>query len=975
MHIINIYLKIAINYWRRHKMRAFVAFISIAVGSCAIFCSGMLIRSKKQSELDSYLDVIGDYEAIIYDVTKEQREQILKLNGITEGGCYYNLGYAGGGRDDGVKIACFPDDRSCSLYHMSCVKGCYPERSGEIAIDMNTASLLGITPLPGESVNLDMYNLDGEFIASREFKISGVFDASNESVIGGWYRYPYNHYDYGEYKMPAIFINREDAGLFADKSDSTVFVVFNNNDPELLASLKELAGDSAVLEQNQGRSLAYSNILGIMDKLLDDNDGAIGGISIQNTIDAVFEGKVIKDFYSGVLMPIFNFLIAVMVFLSVYNVTKNVINDRREITGIIRSLGLSGSGSAWCLFAELMFFAVFSALIGSLLGVVLHIGIIELANGVYSQSLSYGFRVSGFVNEATNNPLISAVSVTAAAVILATIVPLIRFSSLSPAKLLNTSDNYLKKHSFKHRSLKRNWLHIINSRISFHDRSVMLMMVIVLSAALFGYLYFRALSDKANIEYRFELNESGLDTYDYSASKKDVGMGSFNVETHHDYGIEQQAVDQLDKSGFTKSLYAEIRVNSTNIVIPKRDVTEGICNLFEGRNLRNDYSDNDHQAEYREAQEAALRSSGYSSDEELFAVPCIGLMSDDLQDLNQYLVEGNIDLDEIRAGRSVILAVPENRINLCKSIFSIGNCIPMSAITTDDFEDTIDYRGNDQLLLPHVYDTELKLEDGSSVNMYSVHFGNRKDINTKVGALLALDDKALEKYGMLDNPGLYVFTAGKSAFESWGIRDSRYTTVRLKLVDGCNINAADSFWYESLRGSKGVEIRSAYSINNKIYGTYIKTMMVYFIIVILLVCCGVISICLALYTKTEINSHKIGILRMLGMSSRQITQMFVTQNLFYPVIAVITAIIPVALCQSLFNYIKRCIEDGTYEAILDIDDGGEIPWYHNIPFRYDLFSYNFPAVITVLIILGIMMILISTIPQLIHIRRHKMIRE
>ncbi len=953
-------------------MRAFVAFISIAVGSCAIFCAGMLIRSEKQSELDSYLDVIGDYEAIIYDVTDDQRERILNLDGITEGGSYYNLGFLGGDEDDGVKFACFADDRSCSLYHMSCVRGCYPERAGEIAIDINTASIMGITPVPDEKVSLDMYDLDGNYYSTREFRVSGVFDATNESVVGGWYRYPFEHYDYGDYKMPGIFVSKDDAGLFISNADNTVYVVFNKNDPELIASLKELAGDNGKLMINNGRSLAYSNILGIMDTLLDDD---YDGISIQDIIDAVFEGKVIKDFYSGILVPVFAIFIAVMVFLSVYNVVKNVIHDRKDITGILRSLGLTASSSSLCLFAEMVVFAVFSSLAGCLLGLVLHIGIVNLVNSFFNQNLIYGFNASEYVNKATNNPLILSLLVSMLSVVIACFIPLLRFAAYTPSELFNSSDKYRRIRHINRKLTKKNWLPLVNSRLSFHDGSVMLMMAIVLSSVLFGYLYFRAISDKANIEYRYELIESGLDTYDYSASKKDVGMGSFNVETHHDYGIEQQAVDTLARSGFAESVYAEIRVNSTNIVIPGREVTDNIKRLFEGRNLRNDYSDDEYQTEYKEAQEAALISSGYSSDEELFSVPCIGLLYKDITELDKYLIEGKIELDDIRSGRSVILAVPEDRADLCRCVFGVGNDLPMSAITTDDFEDSIDYRGNDQLLLPHVYDTELTLEDGSSVNMYSVHFGSRKDIKTKVGAIVSLDEEALEKYGMIDKPGLYIIAAGKDTFESWGLRDTKYTMVRLKLVEGCNVNNADAFWYETIRGARGIEIRSAFSINNKIYGTYINTMLIYYLIIILLICCGIITICLSLYTKTEINRNKIGILRMVGMSSHQITLMLLTQNIFYPLVASLIAVIPVSLCQSLFNYIKRCLEDGTFDATLVIEAGEEMPWYHNIRFRYDLFSYNFPVVFVILIVLGIIMIVLGTMPQLIYIRRHKMIRE
>ncbi len=187
MKTIRLLCKMSFRYWKHHKAR-FVAFLlTVTLGTAALNCAALLVRSNKDAVLEDELVLLGDYDISIYGISASSMDALEDISGIDAVGSYRELGYVSLQEIQSLKkTACFDSETSEIMYHMTCREGNYPTKENEIAIDINTAKALGVEPKVGETLTLEMYNLNKENIGTQEFVIVGLFAASDASCYGGW---------------------------------------------------------------------------------------------------------------------------------------------------------------------------------------------------------------------------------------------------------------------------------------------------------------------------------------------------------------------------------------------------------------------------------------------------------------------------------------------------------------------------------------------------------------------------------------------------------------------------------------------------------------------------------------------------------------------------------------------------------------------------------------------------------------------
>ena len=201
---------------------------------------------------------------------------------------------------------------------------------------------------------------------------------------------------------------------------------------------------------------------------------------------------------------------------------------------------------------------------------------------------------------------------------------------------------------------------------------------------------------------------------------------------------------------------------------------------------------------------------------------------------------------------------------------------------------------------------------------------------------------------------------------NWGLPDKNFTSVKVKLKDSCDIYQFDRFWYEELSGSVDVQTKSTFDYVDRISIGTNRVMTIFFVLMIVLIMLGVMSIISGLYTKTRSNTARFQTLRRIGLSIKQSHIMLYTQNMFYPLISTLFAIVPIYILQIFFNSVYNKVEAGD----LDIT---ELPWYTKIPYWANLFSYDFIPSLICCLIIGNLLILIGTLPQILYMRKMKMI--
>ncbi len=979
--------KISTSYWKHNITKLFLLLLSVIISSAALCSTMLLIRSLKSDQLEGLLVYHGNYDVIVYDTNESTKDYLDSYQGFAKTGNYANLGTVESPDSfTGFSAACFSDNESEDMYHMTCISGHYPATPDEVAVDTSVVDALGLSPYPGSIVRLRLRNPDTNEAIDDEYTISGIFEATDSSVYGGWHRYP-SELTEGEYnKMPAVFmhhslqdrVHSEEYVFYAqcDTTDSSGTVDFDTyiTDSNTIQSVEYYC-----IDWTQSRSLVYDILLKFGEDYWSDNEdaGMMSGIE-----SGVSNGYAHMDFYSKYLIPIYSSLILIIVFLLQFNNVRNVINNRSRFYGILRSIGMDAKTCSLYLLCEIIIISVFATVIGLALGTSLHVASVYFANRIAGTSLPYGVITDSYVSSVTHDPWIIPFVATLITVILSSLALLMHLYRTQPVILLSGESVKvgLKRRRKKVlRSSKNNtgWLILLNSRIDLHSLSVMLMIAIILSSSLFGYLFFMSYSDSKSDEYRYEIIESGLENYDYSAQISNTlhhdGLYAMN---HHSYGITNVAIDKLLESEDVEKSFVSIVNDTTRLSFLKENITDDLRKLFEGKSLGlsidKDSVDGQVYKGYEKLHEMVVKETGYDLLHEYYLISSFGLSRDSICELN--CVDGSVDFDKMASGEEVLIFAHEDLVELTTKNFTVGQILPLSDVVVSEEEEDLPF-GNIDYFDPGVectYREHIKTDSGDNVIVAGKAYGKRKDINTKVGAIISVSDEQIHEF-FGDYSGLGIICLDNRSFSSWGLPNRNYTDFKVKLRDDASRSDFDKYWYETIGECKGIRINSTYHLWDKIYMSNASNMTVYYLILFTLFITGCLSVTVSLYTKIKIRDNEITILRRLGMTVGQVRLLIISQNIFYPVIGTLIGIIPVYVLQSVFDYIKRKMESGAWDNKPGVEDA--TAWFFDLPYYKNMFDYNFVPALIVCLIIGVVLIVIGTIPQMIILRRHKLIEN
>ena len=964
----------------------FICLIAMLIFGCfSITTACLLVRSDKKTEIEDTLTVTGDYDVIAYEAPIGFEDYLAKSEVIDEVGLYYELGSVTNAYEtETFKAVALKDELSEEIYHLTCIRGSYPKSDNEIAIDVSVANTYGIAPYPGETMVLKSYDSSGEYLEEKEYVISGVFRLSFEEVVGGWYRAPLTSEDYSWYPMPAVFFSSSNIDSWKCTKETVFFRGNSAGERTLVNAVYNAISDAGQgckgIEYNQRRSSGYAYYIG-----LDQN--RFYGDSTENLGKAVSDGLFKKDFYSAILFPIISALVVITESVSLYMLSKNIITDRKEHYAILRCIGVSSKRIIANLLIEILGFGMLGADVGIALGYAAHLAMIKVFNSVLRLRMYDGIHVEKIIRQITPDPIVMALLVCGVALILSLIIPLYRLYKMYPAELLSTSDNMFvekqKKHKQKTTRVKGGWIGLLNRRIDLHDNSTMLVMVIMLSSLLFGYVFFRAFSEQATRDVRGYMDMLEIDGNGYVTTRSpDLQNWGYIVTNRHDAGITPSLPELVENNSYVENSWSVIFNESTRMVFDEMP-DENIKKLLGNRLLNYRPSEDPYIQDAVKAEGIIFEHTGYDPHVYMYELPTVGLTTKEMTALEVEVLAGQIDIDRIKSGEEVVLAVPQELQDLCLQCFPIGSSLSFDDIVLDEEEEALDFRTlNDSKWV--VYENYIN----DWLYGYAA-FGKRHGISTKVGAIVVLhDEKDIGEYLTSGNSWVYMRhsetnkdglstndpqpTCGMSilclpeSFEKWGLPDRNYTSVKVELKDGCDIYEFDKTWYKALSGSIDVQTKSTFDYMDEITTGTNRVMTIFFVLMSVLVLLSMMSIITGLYTKTRSNSSRFQILRRIGFSVKQSSVLIYTQNMFYPIISTISAIIPVYVMQWVLETYKTKIMNGDYSAM-------STQWSNRIPYAADLFSYNFIPALICCLLLGFLLIFIGTLPQIIFLRKMKMI--
>ncbi|MEE3460760.1 MAG: ABC transporter permease [Lachnospiraceae bacterium] len=740
---LGLFHKIAFSYWKIHKSRLFSVLLILILGTAALCCGSLFIRSEKCSELEMYYNWFGNYDLKINSVSQSVFDKLSALDDFEVSGKYFEIGMARG-RYSSAEHLCvaFPDKTSQDLYALTCTKGRYPEKENEIALDVSTAYMLGIVPEPGRKAVLSIMSDDGKQLASdAEFIITGIFQQSDDDVVGGWERAASNPELLEDYRPPEIIISRKFlkgldtstmnvTGFFQRKlneeSDSrddekktniSSSMVVSDMNSDMASKLpmnitKALGTDYEEFKKidfTESRTLVYENILG-MQYTFGKNGTSINHESM---LKAIRQGKSKKDFYSHVLIPLLYIFVFIISLISIFNIVKNVVKDYSDDMGIMRSLGLESGLTLLLVFITFVIVIIPGIILGLAAGSGAYLLILDVLNKYYDFGLKPAFNVPALVRLVTFDPFI----IPALAILICSLVSLISPSRSiirkTPVLLMNSSalqsdysgvrkkKSAVKVYNKLGRSevvLTGNWMRLLRNRMSLGDISSIVIITLVASTAVFGYSYFRIYS-ASKVEENYDVSAEKLSKeYDYIAQRPDNwNMLFFHVENHHDYGVPIEKAEKIASNGRIKEVREYILNNSTRVayVSPVSSEKEKLLSHNSLNPVRPDDTDKNSEfyelkkADYK-AEMAAIKGTGYDPDSEIYSLQTKGLPDAEIEGLEKYVKAGSINLKKIKSGQEVILAVPKKLEDIALAAFKPGEELPLSDVVLNDQEEGYD---------------------------------------------------------------------------------------------------------------------------------------------------------------------------------------------------------------------------------------------------------------------------------------------
>lgn len=983
MKKVGVFLKLSFRYWKVHFKRMITLAVICILGTVALCFSCLYIRSEKALIMEEELTLLGDYDVVVYGVEETDISLVAEQDAVSSYGFYRELGYADMGGVPQCKVASFPDERSEQMYHMVCIDGAYPQKENEIAIDADTAKKFGVPPMPGQKIVLTLYDIEGNGLGDREYTISGVFQASSAGGYGGFYRYPIagsNGMD--GYSVPSMFVFDSEKEFF-QSSITTVLLQTESDIQALTAEMEQADFSKWFCDAPMGRTMAYSYILGLTEHITSE----YGEMNISSLLAAIRDGNVWKDFYSSVLIPMFAALILAIVMISVFSIVWDIIMGRLKEVAILRSLCMTKQGVFLYLFSELTVFIIIFLALGLIIGSVLHYLLVQGMNVYFGIHIPLGFHVNTYVASVTPQPWLYAAAVIGISGMAAMLLPLLKMSKSTPVSVFRMK--YQKKETLWKRHVtdfsNRTWQQVISRHIRFHERSVLVIMVIIMCAAFFGYNYFKAFTDKENVEYINELSASGLNGWDCVAEKSSMSDPYvFLIENHHDHGIEEDTYIRFAEQDFVQTAFARIVNKSTRLVCQKDNTPIAVEHMMDPFSMRQyeiyEASEDPYERTEYEAENAMIEQIGYDPDENIYALPTIGVLPNEFAALAPYVADGEIDLEKIKSGEETVLVVPSDMENAAIAAFHAGDTMLLSDIVLSEEEEHYPFSsGNPFDYAEPVYLEYVEDPSGADVRYASFAFGKRKDIHTKIGAVIVLEDEELYEKFLLPCQELAGYGDSRDAaygpcllcipdtFVSWGLPDRLFTEAKFLISEHGNLSEVNDLFYETFGKCKGLTFSSSFEIMKKMKANAGNTMIIYYILILMLVLLGMIAVGIKFYSRIKLNAQAIAKLRAIGMSLPQIEHLILRQNISYPLIGGVVSLIPTFLCQLFFFYITRQIDSGAWSGFGVIT--GETPWYHNVPFRYSLFSYHPVLVLLVIVIIFECLMLMATIPQIRYMRK------
>ncbi|MDE6712218.1 MAG: ABC transporter permease, partial [Lachnospiraceae bacterium] len=403
-----------------------------------------------------------------------------------------------------------------------------------------------------------------------------------------------------------------------------------------------------------------------------------------------------------------------------------------------------------------------------------------------------------------------------------------------------------------------------------------------------------------------------------------------------------------------KSFFACIEARSTKAVFSSDKLSDEMLMTLSSVNL-----DNNVQEGLEELNEKSLSTQGYLDSEVLFNIPTIGVSDKELEFLEEYIVDGSINMEKLRSGEEVLILITTGT-----DPFSVGQTLSMTDVVIDDpiieeYDFTTGYVPDGYE--PHFYYDYTDNADMTNLPGYA--FGARCDYEVTVGGHIEISDHDIAQFfqtqGEIGDCGFNILCS-ENAFSKWGLPDRNYTKLGVSLEDHVPIADFERLWYNVMGNSKDISNTSQAFIIRQMNNVEAANISIFFSIIAIVVILGLVGMSNSINLRVRRQLHAYSVLRAVGCSKAGLVFMILRQGLIYVLIGSITSFLPLWIFE---QFRKKAIAYAAQGSSMLLPENGRfnIPWHSLFPTRIELFHQPLILIIPTVFLIVCFIILISNV--------------
>lgn len=327
--------KLAISYVKKQRGKTIALLSSIALSVMLIFSMIVIRDSGYDSQIKEAKDVHGDYHVEFNALSKDQVQDLTNEKDISKSNTSKELCEIVD-KISGVKLDLNSFDKGFIEYLGYKIEGREPIKDGEIVIEKEAASQMGISNPLNKSIDLMLLNnyLDDNGInqivsVNKTFKIVGMIEKPDKYYATSSYGNTYRAFVHKDSKLP-IKVN--------DTYVGTIYLKSEKNVSQFITKMtKKLDTNTFELHENAEVNLAKSH-------------KEISKYSRENIVNSV--------------------LLVVVSTIVIYNVFNIIFQDMTSQIGLMRSIGMSNKKVKRMLIIMSFIYIILGTLIGIVFGMI-----------------------------------------------------------------------------------------------------------------------------------------------------------------------------------------------------------------------------------------------------------------------------------------------------------------------------------------------------------------------------------------------------------------------------------------------------------------------------------------------------------------------------------------------------------------------------------------------------------------------------